>query len=70
MPAAIEGMFQAASNDREVTPACIRDYRHEAAAVYWDMTPVLLLGSIGFMAARYISCGISETELYVLAGLG
>jgi len=70
VPAAIEGMLQAAGNDREVTPTRIRDYRHEAAAVYWDMTPLIILGSIGFMAARYVSRGISETELYVLAGVG
>jgi hypothetical protein len=58
VPAAIEGMLQSASNGREVTPARLREYRHEAAAVYWDMTPLLILGSIGFMAARYVSRGI------------
>jgi hypothetical protein len=70
VPAAIEGMLQSASNDREVTPARLREYRHEAAAVYWDMTPLLILGSIGFMAARYVSRGIGETELLVLSGVG
>lgn len=34
------------------------------------MTPLIVLGSIGFMAARYVLRGISETELYVLAGVG
>ncbi len=70
VPVAIEGMLQSASNDREVTPARLRDYRHEAAAVYWDMTPLLVLGLIGFMAARYISRGIGEAELLVLSGVG
>ncbi len=70
VPAAIEGMLQSASNDREVTPARLRDYRHEAAAVYWDMTPLLVLGLIGYMAARYISRGIGEAELLVFSGVG
>ena len=70
VPASIEGMLQAASNDREVTPARIRDYRHDAAAVYWDMTPLVIVGSIGFMAARYVCRGIGETELLVLSGVG
>jgi hypothetical protein len=38
--------------------------------VYWDMTPLLILGSIGLMAARYVSRGIGETELLVLSGVG
>ena len=34
------------------------------------MTPLIILGSIGFMAARYVSRGIGETELLVLSGVG
>ncbi len=70
VPAAVEGMLQAASNDGEVTRARVRGYRHDAAAVYWDMTPLIMVLVIGFMALRYISRGIGETELLVLAGVG
>ena len=70
VPAAVEGMLVAATNDREVSRSCIRKYRHEAAAVYWDMTPLVMVLVIGFMALRYISRGIGETELLVLAGVG
>ncbi len=70
VPAAVEGMLQAASNDGEVTRARVRAYRHDAAAVYWDMTPLIMVLVIGFMALRYVSRGIGETELLVLAGVG
>jgi len=70
VPAAVEGMLVAATNDGEVSRSRIREYRHEAAAVYWDMTPLLMVLVIGFMALRYISRGIGETELLVLAGVG
>jgi hypothetical protein len=69
IPAAVEGMLVAASNDGEVSRSKLRQYRHEAAAVYWDMTPLLIVLIIGFMALRYISRGIGETELMVLAGV-
>lgn len=69
VPAAIEGMLQAAGNDGEVTPASIRAYRHEAGTRYFDMTPLLVLVLIGFMAMRYVSRGIGEMELLVLSGV-
>jgi hypothetical protein len=69
VPAAIEGMLQSATNDGEVTPASIRAYRHEAGTRYLDMTPVLVLAVIGFMAMRYVSRGIGEVELLVMSGV-
>jgi len=70
IPAAVEGMLTAAANDREVTRARIRHYQHEAAAVYWDMTPLLVVLVAVFMAMRYISRGADMQELLVLAGVG
>jgi hypothetical protein len=70
VPAAVAGMLEAAIHDREVTRARIRHYQHEAAAVYWDMTPLLSIAVIAFMAMRYVSRGIGETELLVLSGVG
>jgi hypothetical protein len=69
VPAAIEGMLLSATNDGEVTPVSIRAYRHEAGTRYLDMTPVLVLIVMGFMAMRYISRGIGEVELLVLSGV-
>ena len=70
VPAAIAGMLEAATHDREVTRERLRGYQHEAAAVYWDMTPLLSIAVIAFMAMRYVSRGIGETELLVLSGVG
>jgi hypothetical protein len=69
VPAAIEGMLLSAGNDGEVTPANIRSYRHDAGTRYLDMTPVLVLIVMGFMAMRYISRGIGQVELLVLSGV-
>jgi hypothetical protein len=69
VPAAIEGMLRSATNDGEVTPASIRAYRHEAGTRYLDMTPVLVLAVIGFMAMRYVSRGLGEVELLVMSGV-
>ncbi len=69
VPAAIEGMLMSASNDGEITPASIRAYRHEAGTSYMDMTPVLVLVVMGFMAMRYVSRGIGEVELLVMSGV-
>jgi hypothetical protein len=41
--------LEGVANDREVKRSKIRAYRHEAAAVYWDMTPLLV-----FMAMLFI----------------
>jgi len=70
MPAAIEGMLTAAANNGEVTPAKVSAYVHETGVTYLDMTPVVILGAVVFMALCYISPGISETELLVLSGVG
>ena len=69
IPAAIEGMLTAATNDGEVTRASVRNYRHEAGTRYFDMMPVVIIGALGFMAMRYVSRGIGVVELYVLSGV-
>ncbi len=69
VPAAVEGMLLSATNDGEVSPSSIRTYRHEAGTRYLDMTPVIVLVVMGFMAMRYVSRGIGEVELLVLSGV-
>ena len=70
VPAAILGMLAAAGNDGIVSRSAVRSYRHEAAAVYWDMTPMLLITAAGILALRYIGRGAGIQELMVLAGVG
>ena len=55
---------------RHVTRATLRDLGHEAAVTYLDMTPILVVLSVAFMAMRYISRGMGMKELMVLAGVG
>jgi len=70
-PAAIEGMLESALTLREITPSRARAIaRHDAAGNFLDLTPVLVLVLIGFMALRYISRGVGEIELLVLSGVG
>lgn len=70
VPEAIAGMLAHAATEDEITPAKAREFTHEASEAYFDMTPLVLLGVAGFTALRYISRGISETELMVLSGVG
>ena len=69
IPAAIEGMLSAATNDGEVTRSSVRSYRHEAGTRYFDMMPLLIISALGFMAMRYVSRGMGAVELYVLSGV-
>ena len=69
IPAAIEGMLAAATNDGEVTRSSVRSYRHEAGTRYFDMMPLLIICALGFMAMRYVSRGMGAVELYVLSGV-
>lgn len=70
VPAAIEGMLDAASALQEITPSCARSIaRHGAAGRYVDMTPVLVIVLTGFVALRYISRGLGAMELLVLSGV-
>jgi hypothetical protein len=62
--------FQRTLELSPLTPERLRDYQHEAAAVYWDMPPLLSIAVIAFMAIRYVSRGIGETEFLVLSGVG
>mgnify|MGYP000420437697 CR=1 FL=1 len=53
----------------EITPARARAFQHEAAAQYLDLTPLLIVGLVVFIALRYVSRGIGEVELLVLSGV-
>ena len=70
IPAAIEGMLTSAANEREVTRRSLREYHHESAITYIDMTPMIMILVVCLMALRYISRGIGVQELMVLAGVG
>ena len=70
VPEAIYGMLAAAANEDEITPAKVSAFHHEAGRQYLDMTPVLALGMVIFMALRYVARGMSEVEMAVFAGVG
>ena len=69
VPAAIRGMLEAASSENEITPAKVRAFSHEAGIRYLDMSPVLMLVVVGFMVMKYVSRGVGEIEMYVMAGV-
>ena len=69
IPAAIRGMLEAAAAETEITPAKARSFHHEASAHYLDMTPVLVILMVIFLAMRYISRGLGEMEMLVLSGV-
>ncbi|MBK1723842.1 hypothetical protein [Thiocystis violacea] len=70
IPAAVQGLLDLALVERSVTRRTLRELSHEAALSYLDMTPVLVIVSVGFMALRYISRGMGMKELMVMAGVG
>lgn len=70
IPAAIHGMLELVLIERHVTRSTLRELGHEAAVTYLDMTPVLVILSVAFMAMRYVSRGMGMKELMVLAGVG
>ena len=70
IPAAVQGMLDLTLIQRHVTRSTLRELGHEAAVTYLDMTPILVIISVGFMALRYISRGMGMKELMVLAGVG
>ena len=69
VPAAILGMLEAAAAEETITPAKARSFQHEAGVRYMDMTPVIIVGFIVFAAMRFMSRGMSDTELYVISGI-
>jgi hypothetical protein len=70
IPTAIAGMLDAANTFEEISPARARAIRrHDAASNYVDMTPVVMILLVGFLALRYISRGVGEIELLVLSGV-
>lgn len=69
VPAAIRGMLEAASAEPEITPAKARSFQHEAAAHYFDMTPLAVILLVAFLALRYIARGLGDAELLVLSGV-
>jgi hypothetical protein len=48
----------------------VEELRLETEKHYVDMTPVIFVLAAVFMAARYISLGLDDQSLYILAGLG
>ncbi len=69
VPAAIRGMLEAANSEDEITPAKVRAFSHEAGIRYLDMSPILVLVVVGFMVMKYVSRGVGEIEMYVMAGV-
>jgi hypothetical protein len=70
IPAAVRGLLDLTLVERSVTRQTLRALSHEAALSYLDMTPVLVVLSVGFMAMRYISRGMGMKEMMVFAGVG
>lgn len=70
IPAAIQGMLDIAAIEQHITRSTLREIGHEAAVAYLDMTPILVVLSVFFMAMRYVSRGMGMKELMVLAGVG
>lgn len=48
----------------------VEELRLESEKHYIDMTPVIFILAAVFMAVRYISLGLDDQSLYILAGLG
>jgi hypothetical protein len=69
VPAAIQGMLEAAAKEPEVTPAIARGFTHEAGVRYMDMTPAVVLLIVAAMATRYISRGFGVQEMLVVSGV-
>ncbi|GAB2723250.1 AAA family ATPase [Halomonas garicola] len=69
VPAAIRGLMEEASKEPEITPAKARSLYHQAGIQYVDMTPLLVVILVIFMATRYIARGVGEVEMLVLSGV-
>jgi hypothetical protein len=48
----------------------VEELRSDDEKRYVDMTPVIFVLAAVFMAARYVSLGLDDQSLYILAGLG
>ncbi len=48
----------------------VEELRLEDEKHYVDMTPVIFVLAAVFMAVRYISLGLDDQSLYILAGIG
>ena len=70
IPAAIMGMLEDAQTLPEISSSKVRALSHDSAVQYFDMSYVLFGVLVGFMALRYVSRGIGETELMMLSGVG
>lgn len=69
-PAAVEQILTAAACEDQITKQHLRTIDAEAARVYIDMTPLLIVLAACVLALRYISRGASLEELMILAGVG
>jgi hypothetical protein len=50
--------------------ASVEELRSDDERRYVDMTPVIFVLAAVFMGARYVSLGLDDQSLYILAGLG
>lgn len=50
--------------------ASVEELRLEDERRYVDMTPVIFVLAAVFMAVRYVSLGLDDQSLYILAGIG
>ena len=57
-----EAVFNMVEGECVIDCKDLRAYRHDAGVRYLDMTPVVVIVTIGFMAMRYVSCGIGEAR--------
>lgn len=69
VPLAIRGLIDHASKSEIIDCKALRAFRHDAGVRYLDMTPVVIIVIIGFMAMRYVSRGVGEVELLVMSGV-
>ncbi len=69
-PAALMAMLRAAATEDKITPAKVHSMSHEQGHSFMDMSWVVVLLLISFMAYRYISRGMGEMEGYILSGVG
>ncbi len=69
IPLAIRGLLEHAAKSPVIDCKDLRAFRHDAGVRYLDMTPVVVLVIIGFMAMRYISRGMGEMEMLVMSGV-
>lgn len=69
-PLAIKQMAEQVANEPEVTQQVIRQLSSSAGVRYVDLTFCLLIIGAVVVAARFISLGLNDQDLYIIAGVG